>query len=211
MIEKKKKSRFFDVLDNFWYYHKWKVALVFVLIVAVYAFNGYMKANTDTTAYDFKIYSVFARPLVTGEYKIEDEILDTVEDIDASGNVKISAKTFYITEDGKGDNDRIMQTQFENTLYQADGDVVLFDKSNLDKFIVKDMFSPISDYIDLSQIPEEHIVFRGDVPVAVQLEGSKVLNDMGFIIDEVYVSVMFTPDNSVKEYAKATINRLIEK
>ena len=198
-------------IENFWYYHKWKVAIVLVLIVGVWAFRGYIRANTDTTSYDFKIYSVFARPLVAGEYKIEEHIKDFIPDVDNSGDVKISARTFYITEEGTGDNDRIMQTQFENTLLQADGDVMLFDKANLDKFIVKDMFSPISDYIDLSQIPEEHIVYRGDVPVAVQLDGSKILSDMGFIIDEVYVSVMFTPDNSVKEYAINTINKLTEK
>lgn len=89
--------------------------------------------------------------------------------------------------------------------------MILFDKPNLDRFIVKDMFSPISDYIDLSDIPEEHIVYRNNVPVAVQLDGSKVLNNMGFIIDEVYVSVMFTPDNSVREYAVKTVNKLIQK
>lgn len=209
MSEEKRKLTVKEHIENFWYYHKWKVALVFVAIIAVVAFRGYIKSNTDTTAYDFKIYSVFARPLVAGEYKIEDEIRDSVEDIDASGDVKISARTFYITEDGKGDNDRISQTQFENTLLHADGDVVLFDKPNLDKALPKDMFSPISDYVDLSQIPEEHIVYRGDVPVAVQLNGSKVLNDMGFIIDEVYVSVMFTQDNSVREHAIKTVNKLI--
>lgn len=198
-------------IENFWYYHKWKVAIILVLIVGVWAFRGYIRANTDTTSYDFKIYSVFARPLVAGEYKIEEQIKDFVEDRDNSGDVKISAKTFYITEDGTGDNDKIMQTQFENTLLHADGDVVLFDKPNLDRFIGKDMFAPISDYIDLSAIPEEHIIYRGDVPVAVQLDGSKILSDMGFIIDEVYVSVMFTPDNSVREYAKETVNKLIEK
>ena len=211
MSEDKRKLTIKEHIENFWYYHKWKVALVIVAIIAVVAFRGYINANTDTTAYDFKIYSVFARPLVAGEYKIEDHIKDFVPDIDNSGDVKISSKTFYITEDAKGDNDKISQTQFENTLLQADGDVILFDKANLNRFIGKDIFSPISDYIDLSEIPEERIIYRGDVPVAVQLDGSKVLSDMGFIIDEVYVSVMFTQDNSVKEYAKNTVNKLIEK
>ena len=137
MSEEKRKLTIKEHIENFWYYHKWKLAVVLVLIVGVVAFRGYINSTTDTTAYDFKIYSVFARPLVAGEYKIEDHISDSVEDIDASGDVKISAKTFYITEDGTGDNDRIMQTQFENTLLSADGDVILFDKPNLEKFITK--------------------------------------------------------------------------
>lgn len=207
----KRKLTIKEHIENFWYYHKWKVLCVVVIGLGIFAFGKYMDSTVDHTAYDFKIYSVFARPLVAGEYKIQDHIKEFVPDIDNSGDVKISARTFYITEDGKGDNDRIMQTQFENTLLQADGDVILFDKSNLDKFIPKDMFAPISDYIDLSKISDEHIVYRDDVPVAVQLDGSKILNDMSFIIDEVYVSVMFTPDNSVKEYAKEAINKLIEK
>ncbi len=211
MSEEKRKLTIKEHIENFWYYHKWKLAVVLILIIGVVAFRGYINSTTDTTTYDFKIYSVFARPLVAGEYKIEDHISNCIEDIDASGDVKISAKTFYITEDGTGDNDKIMQTQFENTLLSADGDVILFDEPNLERFLVKDMFSPISDYIDLSEIPQEHIVYRNNVPVAVQLDGSKVLNDMGFIIDEVYVSVMFTQDNSVREHAIKTVNKLIEK
>ena len=207
----KRKLTIKEHIENFWYYHKWKVVCVIVIAIGVFAFGKYMESSKDNTIYDFKIYSVFARPLVAGEYKIEEQIKDFVEDRDNSGDVKISAKTFYITEEGKGDNDKIMQTQFENTLLHADGDVVLFDRANLDKFIAKDMFAPISDYIDLSAIPEEHIIYRGDIPVAVQLDGSKILSDMGFIIDEVYVSVMFTPDNSPREYAKETVNKLIEK
>ena len=207
----KRKLTIKEHIENFWYYHKWKVVCVIVIAIGVFAFGKYMESSKDNTIYDFKIYSVFARPLVAGEYKIEEHIKDFVEDRDNSGDVKISAKTFYITEDGTGDNDKIMQTQFENTLLQADGDVILFDKSNLDKFIAKDMFAPISDYIDLTKIPEEHIVYRDDVPVAVQLDGSKILNDMKFIIDEVYVSVMFTPDNSPREYARDIVTNLIEK
>lgn len=94
MSEDKRKLTIKEHIENFWYYHKWKVALVFVAIIAVVAFRGYIISNTDTTAYDFKIYSVFARPLVAGEYKIEDHIKDFVPDIDASGDVKISAKKF---------------------------------------------------------------------------------------------------------------------
>ncbi len=211
MSEEKRKLTIKEHIENFWYYHKWKVVIAAALLVAVWAFSTYMKANTDNTAYDFKIYSVFARPLVAEEYKIEDFIADEVEDVNGDGEVNISAKSFYITEKASGDNDRITMTQFENTLPEADGDVMLFDRANLDRFIVKDMFSPISDYVDLAQIDEENIVYRGDVPVAVRLKGSKILTDMGFIIDDVYVSVMFTPDGSVKEYAKGVVHKLLEK
>lgn len=216
-MSEKKKMSILAAIDNFWYYHKWKVAAVIVVLTGVISMVGYTRANTDNRDYDFTAISVFARPMTTGDYTIKEQINDSIKDIDNNGDVAIKITNYYITEAGTGDNDQISLSQFENEMSTANGDIILFDKANLDRFISKDFFADLSTYLDLSQIAEEDIVYRKDVPVAVRLTDSKALTDMDFIIDDIYVSVVFTPDNAdqltlaSRNCAKAAIEKLLEK
>ena len=204
-MSEKKKMSFLEAIDNFWYYHKWKVAGVLFILVGIFAVAGYMNANTDNRDYDFVAASVFARPMTTGDYTLEEQLKDVITDVDNNG------------EDAKGETDRIYQSQFESDLREANGDIILFDKANLERFLPKDFFADISDYVDLSQFPKEDIVYRQDVPVALRLSDSKALTDMQFVIDDIYVSVIFTPDNAEqsilasRELAKEVIEKLTLK
>lgn len=216
-MSEKKKMSFLEAIDNFWYYHKWKVAGVLFILVGIFAVAGYMNANTDNRDYDFVAASVFARPMTTGDYTLEEQLKDVITDVDNNGEVAIKTPGYYITEDAKGETDRIYLSQFESDLREANGDIILFDKANLERFLPKDFFADISDYVDLSQFPKEDIVYRQDVPVALRLSDSKALTDMKFVIDDIYVSVMFTPDNAEqsllasRELAKDVIEKLTLK
>ena len=213
----KKKSGFLDKLDNFWYYHKGKVFLALLVAVVIIACIGYVNSVTDKTEYDFCVTSVFARPMTTGDYTINEQLEDVISDIDKNGSVAINAKSYYITEAATGDNDSISIAKFEADISRAAGDLLLFDRANLERFLPKDLFADISEYVDISQFPEENIVYREDVPVAVRLKDSKVLTDMKFIIDDIYACVMFTPDNAddatlaSRNTCKAAIEKLIQK
>ena len=212
-----KKYSFWDRLDNFWYYHKWKVAGVIFLIVAIIAVVGFNRANTDRRVYDFTAISVFARPMTTGDYTLDKQLQSVIADIDQNGDTAIKTSNYYITEAATGDNDQLSIGQFESDLSNARGDVILFDETNLERYLPKDIFADISDYTDLSQFPEEDIIYRNNTPVAVRLSDSKALSNMNFIIDNIYVSVMFTPENAdektlaSRELAKDVIERLITK
>ena len=212
-----KKYSFWDRLDNFWYYHKWKVAGVFVLVLAIIAVVGFNRANTDRRVYDFTAISVFARPMTTGDYTLEQQLEGVIEDIDQNGDTAIKTANYYITEKADGSNDQLSMRQFESDLSNARGDVILFDKANLERYLPLDIFADISDYTDLSQFPAEDIIYRNDIPVAVRLSDSKTLSDMNFIIDNIYVSVMFTPENAdektvlSRSLSKQVIQKLIQK
>lgn len=212
-----KKYGFWDRLDNFWYYHKWKVAGVIVLIVAIIAVVGFNRANTDRRVYDFTAISVFARPMTTGDYTLEQQLEGVITDIDQNGDTALKMSNYYITEKADGSNDQLSMGQFESDLSNARGDVMLFDKANLERYLPKDIFADISDYTDLSQFPAEDIIYRNDIPVAVRLSDSKALLDMNFIIDNIYVSVMFTPEGAddktiaSRSLSKQVIEKLIQK
>ncbi len=216
-MSEKKKMTAFEAIDNFWYYHKWKVIAVIALVLGALAVKGFINANTDNRDYDFVAISVFARPMTTGDYTLDKQLESVVTDIDGNGDLAIKTPGYYITEGATGDNDRLSISQFEAAMSEAEGDIILFDRTNLERFLPKDFFADISDYVDLSQISEEDIVYRNDVPVAVRLSDSKALTDMNFVIDDIYVSVMFTPDEAdekilaSRNLAKSAIEKLIEK
>lgn len=212
-----KKYSFWDRLDNFWYYHKWKVVGVFVLVLAIIAVIGFNRANTDRRVYDFTAISVFARPMTTGDYTLDKQLEGVIEDIDQNGDTALKMSNYYITEKADGSNDQLSMRQFESDLSNARGDVILFDKANLERYLPRDIFADISDYTDLSQFPQEDVIYRNDIPVAVRLSDSKTLSDMNFIIDNIYVSVMFTPENAdektvlSRSLSKQVIEKLIQK
>lgn len=212
-----KKYSLWDKIDNFWYYHKLKVAGVIFLIVAIIAVIGFNRANTDKRVYDFTAISVFARPMTTGDYTLNKQLEGVIADIDKNGDTALKMSNYYITEKANGSNDQMSMGQFESDLSNARGDIILFDKANLERYLPRDIFSNISDYTDLSQFPAEDIIYRNNIPVAVRLSDSKALSDMNFIIDDIYVSVMFTPDYAdektlaSRELAKDVIEKLIMK
>ena len=216
-MSENKKMTFFEAIDNFWYYHKWKVIGGIVVIIAFAALIGFANANTDKRVYDFTATSVFARPMTTGDYTLDEQLKDIVYDIDQNGDTAIKVASYYITETATGSNDQLSKGQFEVDLSNARGDIILFDKANLDRYLPKDFFADISEYVDLSDISQEDIIYREDVPVAVRLSDSKALKDMQFIIDDIYVSVMFTPDSAdektlaSRELSKKAIEKLIKK
>ena len=140
-----------------------------------------------------------------------------IPDVNGDGQQKVVFKPYFITEKGTSDSDKVTKSEFEMNLQNCYGDVMLFDVPSLNSYIKKDIFAPIGDYVDLSEIPQEDIVYRGDVAVAVKLSGSKILSDMHFIIDEVYASVMFVPDDAddatlaTRENARTAIEKMLEK
>lgn len=218
MGEEKKKMTIGQWIENFWYYNKWKVVIGIVLVMALWVgvkFYIDTLAQSEETG-DITIVSVFSGKLTPEEVDLDKRLADSVKDIDGDGEVSVTYTPHYIGVKGT-DEDKVAQAQFEQGLSKCYGDVLLFDKTTLDTYVKKDIFEPIENYVDLSNIPEEDIVKRGDVAVAVRLTNSQILRDMHFVVDEVYVSVMFIPDDAdgellaSRENAKGAIAKLLEK
>ena len=217
MSEAKKKMTFLQKVDNFWYYYKWWVIAGIFVLFGIWCFAQLLESQTNDKTGDLTLLSVYAHPLTSEEYDLDRRLYEFIPDVNGDGQQKVVFKPYFITEKGTSASDNVTSSEFEMNLQNAYGDVMLFDVPSLNNYLKKDIFAPIGDYVDLSTIPEEDIVYRGDVAVAVKLSGSKILSDMHFIIDEVYASVMFVPDNAdeatlaTRENAKTAIKKLLEK
>lgn len=192
----KERGLFLTSLENFWYYYKWPflggIAIFFVVIIALMNFS-----DTEEPS-DAKILSVFARPLTTQEYEFQSRLGDVIEDIDGNSTKYILTESLYVTEGGKSDNDAFDIGKFEGKIAYAQGDLVLLDGTNFDRFSPKDFLAPLEDYVDISQFDKEDLKFRDGKAVAVRLRDSAVLTDMQFIIDDVYAGIMFLPDENAE-------------
>lgn len=217
MSETKRKMTFLQRLDNFWYYYKWWVIIGIVVLFGIWCFTFILQNQVKDTTGDLTVLSVYAHPLTSEEYDPDRRLRDFIPDTNGDGEQKVVFKPYFITEEGTSQIDMVTKGEFELNLQECFGDMMLFDKPSLDNYIKKDIFAPIGDYVNLSEIPESDIVYRGDVAVAVKLSGSKILSDMHFIIDEVYACVMFVPDDAsdatlaTRENTKIAIDKLLEK
>ena len=217
MSETKKKLTFLQWLDNFWYYHKWKVVIGILLILALWAgitfYNDNLKRAEDTE--DLCVMTVFSTRVTPEEIDLDERLKDGLKDIDKDGEIGVVYTAHYIADPVKTQEDKMAQAQFSNDLEHCWGDIMLFDKTSIGIYKKKDIFEPIDKYVDLTQIPEDAIVYRGDVPVAVRLTNSQIIRDMKFFTDDIYVSVMFIPEDAdekllaSRENAKIAIEKLL--
>ena len=216
-MSEKRKMTFWQKVENFWYYNKWFVAFGVLVVVSLIIGALVIIDNSTDNASDLRVLSAYTQTLTNEEYDIDIRLNDGLKDVNGDGKINATLTPFYITEGLTTDTDKILQSQLEAEFQYCNGDILLFDRPNLDLFLKKDIFAPIGEYLDLSCVPDEDIVYKNDVAVAVKLSGSKILKDMKFTTDEVFVSIMFMPDNATEEIlayrenAKTAIKKLLEK
>lgn len=217
MSEAKKKLTFLQWLDNFWYYHKWKVVIGVLLILALWAgitfYNDNLKRAED--AGDLCVMTVLSSRVTPEKIDFDERLKDGLNDANQDGEISVVYTAHYIANPVKTQEDKMAQAQFANDLEKCWGDLMLFDKPSIGIYKKKDIFEPIDKYVDLTQIPEEDIVYRGDVPVAVRLTNSKIIREMKVYTDDIYVGVMFLPEDAEekllasRENAKIAIEKLL--
>lgn len=217
MSEQNKKQTFKERIENFFYYYKWRVVITILVLLVISMYIPAIVDDSKDAVGDLTVLSVLAHPLTSEEYDIDKRLKDTIEDVDGDDEKSVVLKQFYITEKRKNDSDLISTAQLDENIKVGRGDLLIFDEPNLAYYLKKDIFSPLADYVDLSGIPEEEIIKKDGVPVAVKLTSSQVLKDMRFIIDEVYAGVLFIPDNAddvtlnSRKNTTLAISKLLEK
>ena len=217
MSEQNKKLTFKERIENFFYYYKWPVIFVILVALVISMYIPAIVNNEKDAVGDLTVLSVLAHPLTSEEYNIDQRLKDSIEDIDGDGEKSVVLKQFFITEKRTGDADVISTAQLDEQLRVGRGDLLILDEPNLEYYLKKDMFSPLEDYVDLSDISDEDIIRKDGVAVAVKLTSSQILKDMRFIIDEVYAGVLFIPDNAndltlnSRKNTTPAINKLLEK
>ncbi len=217
MSEQNKKPTFKERIENFFYYYKWRVIIAILVLLVISMYIPAIVDDEKDAVGDLTVLSVLAHPLTSEEYDIDKRLKDVIEDVDGDGEKSVVLKQFFVTEKRTSDSDVISMAQLDENLKVGRGDLVIFDEPNLEHYLKKDMFSPLKDYVDLSGIPDEDIIKKDGVAVAVKLTSSQILKDMRFIIDEVYAGVLFIPDNAddvtlnSRKNTTPAISKLLEK
>lgn len=180
--------------EHFWYYYKWRVLMIafalFVVIVSCVQCATKIK-------YDMTISYV-------GEKYYHEQNLDVfkaavskiIDDKNGDGEKNVNVMQMTIATDDSAaagtEYNSAMMTK-EAVEFQA-GETYLFffSRQELDRLLNRDsaeqIFVETTDIFD-GDIAEDRIVYKGDKPYAVLVEGSRFLEENKFYNKEVYMAI----------------------
>lgn len=195
------KKQFKSKWDNYWYYYKihtWiGIFVVFVLAVTI-------TQCVQTVKPDVYIDLVTSVPVTDSSIALDGVFDDVLTDVNEDEKKHINISTLYLNEEMKSEQDMAMQQKMMLELAAGDVTLFIFDKTNLDRYITQDAYSPLSDFIDLApyQGMDGKLVERDGVPYAISLKGSKKLQELGFATDDLYGAFRFVPEKAAKDEKK---------
>lgn len=216
-MSEKKELTFWQKVENIWYYNKLFIIAGTVLSIIFVAGLFALISEYRERPTDLRLCTIYSDATTFEDYTIAQKLADSLQDINGDDKIEIKYTDYYIIPGSQTDDNMMSQGRFEATLEACMSDIMLFDKTNLDAYIKKDIFSPIGDYLDLSTISDEDIIYRNDIAVAVKLSDSKLLKEVNYNTDEIYMSVLFLPENAdektlaYRQNTKIAVNKLIEK
>ena len=185
---------FYKKIENFWYYYKWLVIIIAVVLIALYMIISTFSQVSQP--YDVEIVSVYSAYVSEKEINFQKKFEKNISDADDNGEVVIDLISSYITADGKSDDDAIEIAKFEGTMSTARSDLILMDEYNFRRFETKDYYEDLRKFLDISKFNEEDVLYRNDIPVAVRLRDSKILKEAEYETDNIYAGIMFVPDDA---------------
>lgn len=195
------KKQFKSKWDNYWYYYKihtWiGIFVVFVLAVTI-------TQCVQTVKPDVYIDLVTSVPVTDSSIALDGVFDDVLTDVNEDEKKHINISTLYLSEEMKSEQDMAMQQKMMLELAAGDVTLFIFDKTNLDRYITQDAYSPLSDFIDLApyQGMDGKLIERDGVPYAISLKGSKKLQELGFATDDLYGAFRFVPEKAAKDEKK---------
>lgn len=203
----KKSTSIKEKLENFWYYYKTPVIIGVILI----AIASYLISElTSSVSSDLKISLVSQNPLSEGSINFNEGMPGLIKDINNDSEANITIQRTFLGEDITSDESQAYYQTVMGQLSDKGATLFIFDKINLDRMIKKDAFCPLDELIDISAYGDR-VIYRNEVPVALSLDGSKVLSDMQFTDDDLYALVLFRrPEDAndsecIAEYENAAL------
>lgn len=187
--------------DNYWYYYKIHTWIgIFVLFVMIVSISQCIQ----TVKPDVTVDVVTTGALTESFWDADEYLNENITDINEDGNKHISWSSLYISAEGTGEQDVAMQQKMMVELAAGDVTLFLFDKTNLDRYITQDAYSPLADFIDLTPYENEEgkLIERDGTVYAISLKGSQKLTEMGFANDDLYAAFRFVPEKSAKDEKK---------
>lgn len=176
-------------LSNFWYYYKWHtIAAIFVVLVAAITIHECAtQIHPDVSVLLATEASVSTTPL-----DFNAQFGELIEDVNEDGRKEVFLSEMWIPANPQDEQSTVMLQKVDLEFAGGETKLYLFDKTNYDRYITRDAFTPVGRFIDLSGVPEEKKVYNeaGEV-IALNLKGSAKLKEMGFQNDEIYACFLF--------------------
>ncbi len=191
---KQEKQSFFAKLENFWYYYKTPVILtaVFIFILSVV-----ISQNLKTVKTDLNIALVSADVVNEGNINFETHLGEQMLDSDQNDEKHITLTRIFLNPTSTDENNESARLHLESLLADRGAVLFIFDRQNFEHYIAKDAFCPLNELMDTTPYGDK-VFYRNDVPIALHLEGSKLLKDMGFSNEDLFATVLFKRDEDAQ-------------
>ncbi|MBE7022568.1 MAG: hypothetical protein E7414_05080 [Ruminococcaceae bacterium] len=196
MKQREENQSFKQKLENFWYYYKTPVILgILVLLIIAFLISG----TTEKVATDLNISIVTADILTEGSINFDEALGDVIVDSNNDGEAHITINRLFLAENTGGENYEAYAQALEAQLSDRGAVLFIFDRLNYERMIKKDAFCPLNELIDINAYGDR-VLYHNDRPMALSLQGSKVLADMNFTNDDVYAMFLFRrPEDAQNE------------
>jgi len=184
---KQSAQSFFTKIENFWYYYKTPVILaaVFIFIISVL-----MIQNKDSVKTDLNIALITTGTVHEGTINFENHVVDLLKDSDGNGEKHVTMSRIFMTSNEKDEKNETARYHVETLLADRGAVIFLFDRTNYDRFIVKDAFCPLDELMPIDNYTDK-LLYPGETPIAFSVKGSRLLADIGFSNDDLYATVLF--------------------
>lgn len=194
-------KNFKEKWDNYWYYYKLHTWIgIFVLFILTFTITQCI----HTVKPDVTIDLVTTGAVTEIFPEVDGYLSEVITDSNEDGNKHISLNTLYISNEAISEQNIAMQQKMMLELAAGDVSMFIFDKTNLERYITQDAYSPLSDFIDLAPYKntENKLVEHNGIAYAISLKGSAKLAEMGFLSDDLYAAFRFVPEEFVNDEKK---------
>ena len=187
--------------ENYWYYYKVPTILVIIFIFGAVMF---FSAREDYSALDGKVSIVTTGVISSEQINFDEYVKDKVEDLDGDGYHALSINELWLSADGSQSSDVTTIQQVLASFSSGDTGLYIFDKANLDRFIVYDAFEPLENVLASETLEAHETVERDGTAYAISLKGIGLIENHEFNSDELYAAVIFDrPLEDTDEETKA--------
>ncbi len=183
--------------SNFWYYYKWQtVAAICIAVVAVFTIYE-IATRVDP---DLMIDIVTEGVITSGEVDYNARFGDLITDIDGDDIKSIQVSEIWVPENPQDEQSLAMQQKVDLEFAAGDVTLFLFDETNYNRYENRDAFEPMDRFLDPAAVPEEKKVYDEEGKwMAVKLNGSAALQELGFQTDDLYASFIFLRDEDADD------------
>lgn len=212
---KQKNTSFKKKIENFWYYYKTLVLIVFALL-ALAAMIIFLNSGKATS--DLNISLTTAGALTEMDINFNEGLPGLIKDINGDGEANITISRQFITEDENDESTEAYLQTLEGQLAHKGATLFIADGITRDILLKKDAFCYLDEFFNIDEFGDR-VMFRNEKPIAFSLKGSRVLKDMQFAYDDLYAFILFkrpedaNDPSSILEYenAVAVLSALMEQ